>query len=163
MPPSKTLPALGLVFCSTALIAQPYTPQGEVDGWGIFVNEANKSCFMETTTTGGLIMQMGTGGEVEFGFLALYTKGETDIRDGETGEITLQLGDQRFSAIAEGVARDGYSGGFVIGNNPLLAYDLAKQPELIVNPDGENVFTVDLTGSEEAMQATRVCQLKIDG
>ena len=159
----KNFIVFGAVCAATALSAQPYMSKGVVEGWGIFVNEANSSCFMETTTKEGLIMQMGTGGGVDMGFLALYTEGATDIRDGETGEILIKLGEQMFSAEAQGVEREGVSGGYFLGNNPLLAYDLAKSQTLVVNPEGENVFTVDLTGSMKAMEATRACQLELGG
>lgn len=159
----QKLVMLALLVGAGAAQAQPYQSKGEAGGWSIFVNEANMSCFMERRTEEGLIMQMGTGGDVEMGYLALYTRDFTDLLHGETQEITLKLGEQVFSAKAEGYATEGYSGGYFLGNNPLLGYDLATQEVLVVNPGGEKAFSVALAGVEAAMAAVRACQAEIKG
>ncbi len=158
------------IICATAALAaapapaQPYNAKGEVEGWRIFHNEANNSCFMETITEDGLIMQMGTGGaSSDMGYLALYTEGETDIRNGETGHIQIELGGLVYGGEAVGVDKDGYSGGYFLGNNPILSLDLATQDTLTVNPNGANVFTVDLGGAGAAVEATRACQAEVSG
>ena len=155
----------GIAACvAGAVAAQPYQIKAEVEGWTIYHNEANESCFMETVTSDGLIMQMGTGGKgVEMGYLALYTEGETDIQDGETGHIQVELGGLVYGGEAVGVEKEGYSGGYFIGNNPILGYDLSTQSSMIVNPNGEHTFTVDLTGAGAAFEATRACQAEISG
>ncbi|PRY26608.1 hypothetical protein CLV78_101708 [Aliiruegeria haliotis] len=161
MPSLKCLVSVAALFGATVTFAQPYASKGEVAGWRIFVNEANSSCFMEIVTDEGLVMQMGTGGKVDMGYLGLYTEGETGIRDGETGEIRIGLGGLVYNGVAQGVQRDGYSGGYFIGNNPLMGFDLSTQSEMVVNPGSGREFTVDLSGAGEAMEATRACQMEL--
>lgn len=140
----------------------PYVPLGDVQGWHLFINDADQACFMETETDTGLVVQMGSGNDTDKGYLAVFTKDKAEIANDKTHEITFQLGPDTFTGKAEMTTRDGYSGGYLLGNNPLLVYDLANADTLVVNPGGKNQFEVSLKGSKAALEAVAVCQAIID-
>lgn len=155
--------AVGVAMVAGTALAQDYMAKGEAGGWNIFLNEPNKACFAETTTKEGLIMQMGSDGSGAMAFVSLYTAADAPITNGEKREVTIEVDGQRFAGTAEGDVRDGYTGGYFYANNPLLGFDLAAAQTMIVNPDGPNTYTVDLTGSAAAIDAVLACQAEANG
>ena len=95
--------------------------------------------------------------------VGIFTKEKTDIKRGEKGAVAIMLGDNLYVGEGTGMKGNitkGYSGGYVLSDNPQFADDLAKQKVMVVFPEKEFAFTVDLTGTYKAMEMARECNEK---
>jgi hypothetical protein len=147
--------------CASASLAQPFTNEGSVEGWNIFLNESTKNCLMEKVESNGFVVQIARTGEgEEFGRLGVYSPNPTDIKDGETRELTFDLDGERFTGEATGSLHEGYQGGYAFANNPNFGAALAQKQTLTIEPDSANPVVVDLSGTMAAMDAVKDCQLR---
>ena len=54
----------------------------------------------------------------------------------------------------------GYSGGYVLSDSPQFVKDIEQQYEMVVFPEKEYAFVVDLTGTKKAIALARECNEK---
>ena len=164
-----TFAAAALALCGTAALAQPFESKGSTQGWNVFYNGTTGGCFMERAV-GDHVVQIGTeaamlgDGEGEtFGFLAVYTKEEVALHDGDMVPIFIDIDGERFGGDAVGVERDGYHGGYVISNSAEFGDAIAAGNTMTVAPDSENATDLSLAGSSAALDAVRACQAEHAG
>ena len=164
--PAAALATALAALCALPLAAQPFTPYGQFGGWRVFVNGATQGCFMEEMQD-GLVIQMGTQGGADFGFIAAYTEGEAGIAQGEEMTVLIEIDGEGFGGIARGVRReqaDGtlLEGAVTISRSPAFAEALARGRTMRVVADGGNLVEIDLSGTEAAIRAVRDCQASLD-
>src|SRR5262249_38781611 len=93
------------------------------------------------------------------GYMAIYTKADSPIAQGEKLAVMLDVDGQKFSAEASGQRMDGFVGATTWVTNPNFIYDLAKKKTLTVIPmNNRPPFEVSLVGTDAAMNALRACQ-----
>lgn len=151
--------ALGL-FTASVASADTFLRYGEVEGWKIFIDEDKKSCLIEAVDDAENVVQMGLTEDRGVGYVGVFTKAKTDIKRGEKEAVAVLLGDNIYVGEATGMKGNitkGYSGGYVLSDDPQFADDLAKQKVMVVFPEKEFAFTVDLTGTYKAMEMARKC------
>ncbi len=147
------------------LAAQPFTPRGEAGGWRVFVNEATGGCFMEQRQ-GALVVQMGTQGGADFGFVAAYAEGEVGIAQGEEMTVLIEIDGDGFGGIARGVRRERaegppLEGAVTISRSPAFAEALAEGRRMRVVADTGALVEIDLAGTRAGIAAVRACQADI--
>ncbi|WP_170353103.1 MULTISPECIES: hypothetical protein [Ruegeria] len=151
--------AIGLL-ASTAVSADTFLRYGEVEGWKVFIDQDKKSCLIEAIDDSENVVQMGLTEDRGVGYVGVFTKEKTDIKRGDTEAVAILLGDNLYIGEATGMKGNitkGYSGGYVLSNDPQFAEDIAKQKVMLVFPEKEFAFTVDLTGTYKAMEMARKC------
>ncbi|CUH48273.1 MULTISPECIES: hypothetical protein [Ruegeria] len=151
--------ALGL-FTASVASADTFLRYGEVEGWKVFIDEDKKSCLIEAVDDAENVVQMGLTEDRGVGYVGVFTKAKTDIKRGEKEAVAVLLGDNIYVGEATGMKGNitkGYSGGYVLSDDPQFADDLAKQKVMVVFPEKEFAFTVDLTGTYKAMEMARKC------
>lgn len=145
---------------ATAVSADTFLRYGEVEGWKVFIDEDKKSCLIEAVDDAENVVQMGLTEDRGVGYVGVFTKAKTDIKRGEKEAVAILLGDNIYVGEATGMKGNitkGYSGGYVLSDDPQFADDLAKKEVMIVFPEKEFAFTVDLTGTYKAMEMARKC------
>jgi hypothetical protein len=155
-----TLGAVIGLFASTAASADTFLRYGEVEGWKVFVDQDKKSCLIEAIDDSENVVQMGLTEDRSVGYVGVFTKAKTDIKRGDTEAVAVLLGDNLYIGEATGMKGNitkGYSGGYVLSDDPQFAEDIAKQKVMVVFPEKEFAFTVDLTGTYKAMEMARKC------
>ncbi|SMO44684.1 hypothetical protein [Ruegeria faecimaris] len=148
------------MLAATVASADTFLRYGEVDGWKIFIDEDKKSCLIEAVDDAENVVQMGLTEDRGVGYVGVFTKAETNIKRGETEAVAILLGENLYLGEATGMKGNitkGYSGGYVLSDDPKFAEDLAKQKVMVVFPEKEFAFTVDLTGTYKAMEMARKC------
>ena len=159
-----TLAALGVMALSNAAAAEDkFLKYGEVEGWKVFIDQAKKSCLIEAVDEAENVVQMGLTQDRGVGYLGVFTKGETTIKAGETEAVAILIGDNLYIGEATGMRGNitkGYSGGYVLSDDPQFAKDIAQQYEMVVFPEKEYAFVVDLTGTKKAIEMARECNQK---
>ncbi|WP_170425337.1 hypothetical protein [Ruegeria arenilitoris] len=151
--------ALGL-FTTTVATADTYLRYGEVEGWKVFIDQDKKSCLIEAVDDSENVVQMGLTEDRGVGYVGVFTKAETDIKRGEKEAVAILLGENLYVGEATGMRGNitkGYSGGYVLSDDPQFADDIAKQKVMVVFPEKDFGFTVDLTGTYKAMEMARKC------
>ncbi len=145
---------------ATAVSADTFLKYGEVEGWKVFIDEDKKSCLIEAVDASENVVQMGLTEDRGVGYVGVFTKAKTDIKRGEKEAVAILLGENIYVGEATGMKGNitkGYSGGYVLSDDPQFADDLAKKEVMIVFPEKEFAFTVDLTGTYKAMEMARKC------
>lgn len=161
------------LFASTAAYADNPLPKanediakfGEVEGWEVFSNKTRKNCYVARVFGSGAV-QMGVTSDPTIGYLGVFTKEDIGIRNDRESEIFVSIAGVLYEGVATGLKGDvqgGYSGGYILTDNPEFKLALAKQYEMIVFPETVGAFTVDLTGTYKAMAMGRECYKKQNG
>lgn len=154
--------AIGMLAATTAS-ADTYERYGEVEGWKVFIDNERKSCLIEAIDDAENVVQMGLTEDRGVGYVGVFTKAKTSIKRGEKEAVAILLGDNLYLGEATGMKGNitkGYSGGYVLSDDPQFAEDIAKKQVMIVFPEKEFAFTVDLTGTYKAMEMARECNAK---
>ena len=146
---SDVLPAPGTVF----------SKYDTVEGWAIFVNEDRKTCMIERVDDNENVVQMGLTADRGFGYLGVFTKNDVGLRDGEE-PVAILIGENVYVGSAQQMSsglRDGYSGGYIISDDPQFVEDIMRQYSMMVLPETEFAFVVNLDGTMKAIEAARAC------
>jgi hypothetical protein len=162
-PTLTTAIALLAGLSATSLAADTFLKYGEVEGWKVFIDADKKSCLIEAVDAQENVVQMGLTEDRGVGYLGVFTKGETTIKAGDTEAVAILIGDNMYIGEAMGLRGNitkGYSGGYVLSDDPQFATDIAQQYEMVVFPEKEYGFIVDLTGTKKAMEMARECTAK---
>ncbi|KUJ80637.1 hypothetical protein AVO45_06245 [Ruegeria marisrubri] len=153
---------LGLL-ASTSAWADNFLRYGEVDGWKVYVDQDKKSCLIEAVDGAENVVQMGLTKDRGVAYVGVFTKAETDIKKGDTEGVGIMLGDKLFVGEATGMRGNitkGYSGGYVLTDDPDFVDAIANEKVMAVFPEKSFGFTVDLTGTKKAIEMARECNAK---
>lgn len=158
----RPLAAAAVIACLTApaAFADTFTKYGEVEGWNVYVDVEKKTCLIEAVDSAENVVQMGLTADRGVGYLGVFTKGETDIKAGDTEAVAILIGENLYLGEVRGMRGNitaGYSGGYVLSDSPQFVTDIAQQYEMVVFPEKEYAFSVDLTGTKKAIEMARAC------
>ena len=148
---------------ATAAGAETYEKYGEVEGWKVFVDEEKKSCLIEAVDSAENVVQMGLTKDRSVGYLGVFTKAKTNIKKGDKEGVAILLGENVYLGEVTGMRGNitkGYSGGYVLSDSPEFVKDVEQQYEMVVFPETEYAFIVDLTGTKKAIELARECNTK---
>lgn len=149
---------------SGAFASDRYAHFGSVEDWHVFNDHEKKSCFIETKDDLGNVVQMGlTREDRSVAYIGVFTQAETDIKKGQKEAVAVVLGDNVYVGEATGMRGNitkGYSGGYVLTNDPEIVMQIQKQHEMIVFPEKSYGFIVDLAGTFKAIELGKECNAK---
>ena len=155
-----TVFAVSAALMATAAAADTFTKYGDVEGWNIYVDVERKSCIVESIDANENVVQMGLTKDRGVGYLGVFTKAETGIVRDETDEVIILIGDNIYVGEAKGMRGNitkGYSGGYVLSDDPQFATDIAQQYEMVVFPETQDAFVINLDGTKKALEMAREC------
>lgn len=155
------------MFCaatlSTAAAADSFLKYGDIEGWNVYIDQEKQSCLIEAVDSAENVVQMGLTEDHNFGYLGVFTKGETDIKAGEKEAVAILIGENLYVGEAMGMRGNitkGYSGGYVVSDSPELVRDIEQQYVMTVFPEKEYAFVIDLAGTKKAIAMARECNQK---
>ena len=152
--------AAALTATAIPAAADTFKKYGEVEGWNVFVDNEKKSCLIEAVDGVGNVVQMGLTADRGVGYVGVFTKGETTIKKDEKEAVAILIGENLYVGEVTGMRGNitkGYSGGYVLSDDPQFVDDIARQYEMVVFPEKEYGFIVDLTGTLKAIEMAREC------
>ena len=159
------LASAAVVACvaTTASATDTFLRYGEVEGWKVFIDQEKKSCLIEPVDSEENVVQMGLTKDRSVGYLGVFTKAETNVkRDGKEA-VAILIGENMYIGEATGMRGNitkGYSGGYVLSDSPQFVKDIEQQYEMVVFPETDFAFVVDLTGTKKAIAMARECNEK---
>ncbi|WP_433989083.1 hypothetical protein SuNHUV7_32330 (plasmid) [Pseudoseohaeicola sp. NH-UV-7] len=159
---SLTLISCGaaLAFAATTASAETFEKYGEVEGWKVFVDVEKNSCLIEKIDDLENVVQMGLTADKSAAYVGVFTKGETTVKKDEKEAVAIAIGENVYLGEATGMRGNitkGYSGGYVLADDPQFIEDIARQYEMVVFPEKEFAFVVDLTGTLKAIEMVKTC------
>ena len=134
----------------------------DVEGWTVYENQTRGDCLI-VRSDGPSSVQMGVTANEEIGYLGVFTKEDIGLKDATKSEIFVSVGGNLYGGVAtstSGELKGGYSGGYILTDNPDFKRDVAKKYEMIVFPETKGAFVVDLKGTYKAMAVGRKCLAK---
>ena len=157
--------AIALTLCAGSLSAE--TPKfenyGSVEGWNVFVDHEKKSCLIEAVDADANVVQMGLTKDRGVGYLGVFTKAETEIGKDDKQLVAVLLGDNLYVGEATGMRgniTEGYSGGYILSDDPQLVEDIAQQYTMVVFPETSFAFVINLAGTKKAIEMGRECKAR---
>ena len=134
---------------------------GEVGGWTIYANQTRGDCLIVHDYGPDAMgaVQMGvTPNDKEIGYLGVFTKADIGLRSGTQSPIAVSIGGKLYSGVSTTQdAKGGYSGGYILTDDPNFKRAVAKQYTMTVFPTTVGEFVIDLKGTFRAMAAGRKC------
>ena len=133
----------------------------DVEGWTVYANQTRGDCLIVRDfpdATGAV--QMGVTANQEVGYLGVFTTVDIGLQNGNTSDIFVSIDGQLFKGVAtstSGELKGGYSGGYILTDDPKFKRAVAKRYEMTVFPETKGTFVVDLKGTFKAMAAGRKC------
>lgn len=155
--------AAAVTFAASTAFAQGFEPYGSVEGWNVFVDTSKKSCLIEAVDDFQNVVQMGLTEDRGVAYIGVFTKAETDIKKGEKEAVAVLLGDKVYVGEATGMRGNitkGYSGGYILTDDPTVVEGVAKEYVMTVFPEKAYGFTVNLNGTYKAIEMARECNAK---
>lgn len=127
--------------------------------WTVYVDASHGNCLAERSDDAGNAMQMGQTKDHSAAYVGVFTKAETGFSGSQPIEIavdgTVFVGESH--ALRSGQLAGGYSGGYVVTDNPNFVNAIAEGRELVAFPGLEGTFVVDLTGTKVAIEEIEKC------
>ncbi|MDK3073036.1 hypothetical protein QO034_07950 [Sedimentitalea sp. JM2-8] len=172
--PNWAVPAvLAGLLSSSAAFAQVavapgsdgFEPYGASGDWNVFIDRERKSCLIERVGEDSIV-QMGLTADHAFGYIGVFSSRDTGIKRGEKEDIFIDIDGVIFQSQATGMKgniTEGFSGGYILANNPAFIDAVANGSSMIVFPETDGMFTVDLEGTKKAMEMARACNLEQAG
>lgn len=132
---------------------------GETEGWTIYKDETRESCLAERVDDAGNVLQMGLTADHAIGYIGVFTKADIGLSDDKEkllvaidGNIYFGEAQQKSKHLA-----DGYTGGYVVSNDANFITDVMKKYEMVVMPEHEGAFIINLDGTYKAIEESRKC------
>jgi len=157
--------ATALTLAAGAVCAESskFENYGSVEGWNVFVDHEKKSCLIESMDEAENVVQMGLTRDRGVGYLGVFTKAETTIGKDEKQMVAVLIGENLYIGKATGMRgniTEGYSGGYILSDDPRLVEDIAQQYTMTVFPETTFAFQINLAGTKKAIEMARECNAK---
>ena len=130
----------------------------DIEGWTVYANKTRRDCLIVSSFGPGSV-QMGVDADEALGYLGVFTQADIGIKNGAS-EIFVDIGGHLYNGVVTtttGQLKGGYSGGYILTDDPAFKRDVAKKYTMIVFPQTPGAFVVDLRGTYKAMAAGRKC------
>ena len=158
------------VSCATAVYAQQQNPLPlstdnlvrygpDIEGWTVYANKTRGDCLIVSSFGPGSVQMGVEPADHAIGYLGVFTTLDIGIQNGAS-EIFVEIGGKLYAGVVtttEGQLKGGYSGGYILTDDPGFKRAVAKQYTMTVFPQTAGAFVVDLTGTYKAMAAGRKC------
>ncbi|WP_429813723.1 hypothetical protein [Ensifer sp. B1-9] len=130
----------------------------DIEGWTVYANKTRGDCLIVSSFGPGSV-QMGVAADQSVGYLGVFTQVDIGVQNG-LKEIFVDIDGHLYNGVVtttNGQLKGGYSGGYILTDNPDFKRDVAKKYTMTVFPQTAGAFVVDLRGTYKAMAAGRKC------
>ncbi|GGH32450.1 hypothetical protein SAMN05444007_106159 [Cribrihabitans marinus] len=140
-----------------------FTIYKEMDLWTVYADASTKTCLAESVDDVGNVFQMGLTKDHQYGYIGVFT--QADVKIPASQEVAVIVDGNAFVGKSYGIKskklRGDYTGGYALTQSPEFVDAIANGQVLIAFPEMEGLFVVDLTGTKDAIEATRACNKEL--
>jgi len=145
---------------ATSAGAETFKKFGEVEGWKVFIDNEKMSCLIEKVDEAENVVQMGLTTDRNVAYIGVFTKGKTDLKSGDKEGVVIDVDGNLYlgtTTAMRGNITKGYSGGYVLSDDPQFIEDIARKYVMTVFPQKNYAFAVNLEGTFKAIEMAREC------
>ena len=155
----KYAAACSFALLSTTAFAQDLVPYSEAGGWAVQVDTTlGNGCLLSSDFEDGSHVRIGFDRTAGNGYVIAANTAWGDITDGTDYPISFMLDDQKYDGSAKGLHLDDLPGVMVTFDSVDFLTDLAAKNTMVLQSEGADVMSIDLSGSDEAITETIACQ-----
>ena len=148
-----------LVACALPAAAQNLVKWGEAGGWDVMVDPTvGNGCLITSKFEDGSTVRVGINPEDDDGYLMAFNEAWGAIVEGDTYAISFDLDGEEYEGDATGTWLAGTPGVEVSFDDSDFILDMVTKNTLILSHDGDEVMTIDLSGTPEGIEALIACQ-----
>lgn len=156
---TKLALAASLSLLCTAATAQELVPYSEAGGWAVSVDPTvGNGCLLSSEFEDGSSVRIGFDRNAGNGYVAASNAAWGDITDGTDYPISFFLDEEKYDGNAKGIHLDDLPGVMVTFDSLDFLTDLAARNVMVLQSEGVDVMSIDLSGSDEAIAETIACQ-----
>ena len=156
---TKFVLAAGFAVLSTTAIAQDLVPYSEAGGWAVAVDPTlGNGCLLSSEFEDGSSVRIGFDRTAGNGYVAASNAAWGDITDGTEYPISFFLDEEKYDGNAKGIHLDDLPGVMVTFDSMDFLTDLASRSVMVLQSEGTDVMSIDLSGTDEAIAETIACQ-----
>jgi hypothetical protein len=161
----------GLVIAGAAAAKDPIPGSGDnfviykdLGEWTVYTDADRESCLIERVDDAGNVMQMGLDKQHKHAYVGIFTLADIDIKNRQKVEILVD--DALFEGKVHGIKskklKGDYSGGYVVLKDANMVTAIAEGQTMVAFPEKTGgLFVIDLTGTKNAIDEARKCNLEI--
>lgn len=140
-------------------LAQDLVDYGEAAGWSIAVDPTlNNGCLMMSEFDDGSVVRIGMDMTTGNGYILSANPAWGDIVEGQAYPVQIALDGTSFDGEATGFMIDGLPGADILFDNPDFLAGLVEAQSLTLSHAGNEVMSLDVAGSAEAVVKVIECQ-----
>lgn len=159
MTPIKFTLSAGFSLLSTMAAAQDLVPYSEAGGWTVSVDPTvGNGCLLSSEFEDGSSVRIGFDRNAGNGYVAASNAAWGDITDGTEYPISFLLDEEKYDGNAKGIHLDDLPGVMVTFDSLDFLTDLSQRNVMVLQSNGADVMSIDLSGSDEAIAETIACQ-----
>lgn len=157
-----TAAALAATFLAAPALAEDELQDyAEAGGWAIAIDPSlNNGCLMYGEFEDNSVVRIGIDMTTGFGYILSANPAWGDIVEGQSYPVTIALDDKTFEGEAVGYPIDDLPGANVDFDNPDFLALLVAAQNLTLSHDGQDVMSLDISGSADAVKTLIECQDK---
>ena len=157
-----TAAALAATFLAAPALAEDELQDyAEAGGWAIAIDPSlNNGCLMYGEFEDNSVVRIGIDMTTGFGYILSANPAWGDIVEGQSYPVTIALDDKTFEGEAVGYPIDDMPGANVDFDNPDFLALLVAAQNLTLSHDGQDVMSLDISGSADAVKTLIECQDK---
>lgn len=149
------------LLAAPALAEEELQDYAEAGGWAIAIDPSlNNGCLMYGEFEDNSVVRIGIDMTTGWGYILSANPAWGDIVEGQSYPVTISLDDKTFDGEAVGYPIDGLPGANVDFDNPDFLAMLVAAQNLTLAHDGNEVMSLDISGSADAVKTLIECQDK---
>ncbi|WP_022703281.1 hypothetical protein [Pseudorhodobacter ferrugineus] len=153
------LSAVALTALTLPAAAQDLIKWGEAGGWDVLVDPTvGNGCLISSEFEDGSVVRVGIDAEKGEGYVMAFNAAWGEIVEGDTYPITFDLDGEKYEGQATGIWLDDAPGIDIAFDSEEFVMDLAQKQTMTLSHDGEDVMSIDLSGSYEGLVQALACQ-----
>jgi hypothetical protein len=151
--------ATAFALIGSTAFAQDLVPYSEAGGWDVVIDTTlGNGCFLTSEFEDGSTVRIGFDRLAGTGYVAAFNESWGEIVDGQTYPVSFLLDEEQYDGEAAGIYLDDLPGALITFDSIDFLTDLAARNAMTLQSEGEDVMSIDLSGSDAAIVETIACQ-----
>lgn len=157
---AKLLTSAAFILLAGAASADGLQKWGSSDYWDVLIDPSlGNGCLIQGEFRDGSLVRIGLDKAAGGGYVTVFNTAWGDIEDGATYPVSFDLDGDAYNGEAKGLYLNGVPGADIAFDSVDFFMSIAKhQTMTMFNKDGQQVLTIDLTGTMAGLDAVLKCQ-----
>lgn len=147
-----------LALAAGIACAQSLEHWGEVAGWDVLIDPTlGNGCLIQTEYEDGSLVRIGFDHTQDAAYVTVFNEGWGDIEEGAAYDLVFALDGQEYDAEGTGMYLEGVPGVDIVFDSADFLVDIAQRRVMTMFNDSGEVMSIDLGGTNAAIQEAIRC------